>query len=162
MPPGARHGFVTNRRGAVTSFDIPGAAYLVVKGNNNRGEVVGEYVDFGAVPGPDGLLPPNSVHGFIREPDGQITTFDVPSPYLHDIGDINDRGQIVGYYYDPTRPFNLSGGFLREPNGEIVKLDVPARSVHDPPLHHQQRPGGRQRTSTPAPNPTPTARSHRA
>jgi uncharacterized membrane protein len=125
VPPGSTHGFVTDRRGEVTTFDVPGAGSVLVKGNNNRGQVVGLYDDPGATPGPDGLFPPDTVHGFIRDRDGQITTFDVPFPYLHNIGDINDRGQIVGYYDDPSRPFNLAGGFLREPDGEVVKLDVP-------------------------------------
>jgi hypothetical protein len=123
--PGSYHGFVRSRRGVVTTFDIPGAWDVLVKGNNDRGQVVGEYLDPGAMRGPDGLFPPNSVHGFIRERNGQITRFDVPFPYLHDIADINDRGQLVGYYDDPARPYNLEGGFLRQPDGEIVKLDVP-------------------------------------
>jgi hypothetical protein len=130
--PGSVHGFVRNRRGHLTSFDVPGSATLLVKGNNNRGQVVGEYADTEPVRGADGLLPPGSVHGFIRQPNGRITRFDVPFPYLHDIGDINDRGQIVGYYDDPTRPYNLPGGFLRQPDGRIVKLDVPGALSTDP------------------------------
>jgi uncharacterized membrane protein len=132
VQPGSAHGFVKSRGGRVTSFDVPGAAEVLVKGNNNRGQVVGEYLDAGAVEGPDGLFPPGSVHGFIRQPNGRITRFDVPFPYLHDIGDINDRGQIVGYYDDPSRPYNLPGGFLRQPNGRIVKLDVPGALSTDP------------------------------
>jgi uncharacterized membrane protein len=132
VQPGSAHGFVKSRRGRVTSFDVPGAAEVLVKGTNNRGQVVGEYVDPGAMPGPDGLLPPGSVHGFIRQSNGRITRFDVPFAYLHDIGDINDRGQIVGYYDDPTRPYNLPGGFLRQPDGRIVKLDVPGALSTDP------------------------------
>jgi uncharacterized membrane protein len=126
VPPGSAHGFVRSRRGRVTSFEVPGTqGDILVKGNNNRGQVVGEYVDTGAAPGPDRLLPPGSVHGFIRQQSGRITTFDVPFPYLHDVADINDRFQIVGYYDDPDRPYNLEGGFLREPDGEIVRLEVP-------------------------------------
>jgi hypothetical protein len=132
VQPGSAHGFVKTRRGGVTSFDVPGASEVLVKGNNNRGQVVGEYVDAGAMPGPDGLFPPGSVHGFIRQRNGRITRFDVPFTYLHDIGDINDRGQIVGYYDDPTRPYNLPGGFLRQPNGRVVKLDVPGALSTDP------------------------------
>jgi uncharacterized membrane protein len=125
VPPGSAHGFVRSRRGRLTSFEVPGTrGDILVEGNNNRGQVVGEYVDTGAAPGPDGLFPPGSVHGFIRQRSGRISTFDVPFPYLHDVADINDRGQIVGYYDDPDRPYNLEGGFLREPDGEIVSLEV--------------------------------------
>jgi hypothetical protein len=74
------------------------------------------------VPGPDGLLPPGAVHGFVRDRNGRITTFDVPFPYLHGILDINDRGQTVGYYDTPS---GRGGGFLREPDGEITPIDVP-------------------------------------
>jgi hypothetical protein len=132
IPPGASHGFVRSRRGDVTSFDVPGAAQVLAKGNNDRGQVVGEYIDAGAMPGPDGLLPPGSVHGFIRQRNGRITTFEAPFPYLHDIGDVNDRGQLVGYYDDPGRPYNLGGGFLREPDGKIIRIDVPGALSTEP------------------------------
>jgi hypothetical protein len=131
-PPDSIHGFVKDRRGDVTSFAVPGAEQILVEGNNNRGQVAGAYVDRGAVPGPDGLRPPGSVHGFVRRPHGRIAAFDVPFPYLHAIGDINDRGQIVGHYDDPSRPYNLPGGFLRQPDGKIVKLDVPGALSTEP------------------------------
>ena len=132
LPPGSVHGFVKDRRGGVTRFDVPGAREVLAKGINNRGQVVGEYVDDTAVPGASGLLPAGSVHGFIRRPNGRISAFDVPFAYLHDIGDINDRGQIVGYYDDPDRPYNLGGGFLRERDGRITKLDVPGALSTNP------------------------------
>jgi len=132
LPPGSMHGFVKDWRGEVTSFDVPGARDVLAKGINNRGQVVGEYVDAAAVPGPGGLLPAGSVHGFIRRPNGRIAAFDVPFPYLHDIGDVNDRGQIVGYYDDPDRPYSLGGGFLRERDGRITKLDVPGALSTNP------------------------------
>jgi hypothetical protein len=55
--------------------------------------------------------PPGSVHGFIRDRRGAITTFEVPFWRLHNVFDINDRGQIVGYYDQPG--FAGGGGFLR-------------------------------------------------
>jgi uncharacterized membrane protein len=139
VPPGSSHGFVRSRRGDVTSFEVPGAAQVLAKGNNNRGQVVGEYIDAAAMPGPDGLLPPGSVHGFIRRRNGRITTFDVPFRSLHDIGDINDRGQLVGYYDDPSRPYNLGGGFLREPDGEIIRIDVPGALSTEPRCINDKR-----------------------
>jgi hypothetical protein len=127
LPPGSTHGFVKDRRGEVASFDVPDASFLLVKGNNDRGQVVGEYGDAGATPGPDGMLPPGSVHGFVRDRRGAIRSFDVPFFRLHDVADINDRGQIVGYYDNPD---NAGGGaFLREPNGAITRIDVPGALV---------------------------------
>jgi hypothetical protein len=124
--PGSTHGFVKSRRGEVTSFDVPGARDLLVKGNNDHGQVVGEYFDTGATPGPDGMLPPGSIHGFIRQRSGRITSFDVPFFRLHDIADINDRGQIVGYYDNPT---GGGGAFLRQPTGAITRIEVPGAPV---------------------------------
>jgi hypothetical protein len=127
LPPGSTHGFVKDRRGDVASFDVPDASVFIVKGNNDRGQVVGEYGDAGATPGPDDMLSPGSVHGFVRGRRGAIRSFDVPFFRLHDVADINDRGQIVGYYDNPD---NAGGGaFLREPNGAITRIDVPGALV---------------------------------
>jgi hypothetical protein len=122
LPPGSINGFVRSRRGDSTKFDGPRGENVSVFGLNNRGQTTGVYTDAGAVPGPDGLLPPGAVHGFVRDPNGRISTFDVPFPYLHGVLDINDRGQTVGFYDLPSGP---GGGFLREPNGEITPIDVP-------------------------------------
>lgn len=124
-PPGSIHGFVQHQRGDITRFDIPGAAGLVVEGNDDRGQVVGEYYGRDAVPGPNGLAPAGSIHGFVRQPDGQITTLDLPFAYLHAVRDINDHGQIAGYYFDPGKPYNFGGGFLGEPDGQVIPVDVP-------------------------------------
>jgi hypothetical protein len=124
-PPDSTHGFVKSRRGGVASFDVPGASYLLAKGNNNHGEVVGTYVD--AVPGEDGTVPPGSVHGFVRDRHGAISTFDVPFFRLHDVADINERRQMVGYY---DKPDGAGGGaFLREPTGAITRIEVPGALV---------------------------------
>jgi hypothetical protein len=72
------------------------------------------------------MLPPGSVHGFIRQRSGRITSFDVPFPYLHDVADINDRGQIVGYY---DKPSGGGGAFLRQPTGAITRIEVPGALV---------------------------------
>jgi hypothetical protein len=122
LPPGSTHGFVKDRRGKVASFDLSGARDLFVKGNNDHGQVVGEYID--AAPGPDGMLPPGSVHGFIRQRSGRINSFDVPFFRLHDIADINDRGQISGGYYDAE---GTQHGFLFE-RGSYKTLDAPGRT----------------------------------
>jgi len=115
-------GFVKTRRGRVTTFDTPGAGGTSVWGNNNRGQVVGLRLDPGAVEGPDGRYPPNSVHLFVRNRNSRITTVDLPFTYLRGVGDINDRGQIVGTYIDTDGVFR---GFRREPDGEITPIDVP-------------------------------------
>ena len=62
-------------------------------------------------------------HGYVRAPNGQITTFDAPnSPQGTYPSSINAEGTIVGVSYD-------SGGnahsFSRDRHGEITVLDVP-------------------------------------
>ena len=122
--PGTTHGFVRDRRG-VTKFDVPDASFILVKGINNRGEVVGEYGGPDAIPGPDGTVPPGTIHGFVRDPRGVITTFDVPFFLLHDVADINDRGVIVGYY---DKLDGTSGGYLRNKGGQFIRIDFPGAS----------------------------------
>jgi hypothetical protein len=123
-PPGTTHGFVRDR-GGVTKFDVPDASFILVKGINNRGEVVGEYGGPDAVPGPDGTVPPGTIHGFVRDRRGVITTFDAPFFSLHDVADIDDRGRIVGYY---DRQDGTSSGYLRNQGGRFTKIDFPGAS----------------------------------
>jgi hypothetical protein len=58
--------------------DVPGASITLPNGINDHGQVAGAYVDASLVPLPGGAAPPGSVHGFIRDPRGGITTFEVP------------------------------------------------------------------------------------
>jgi uncharacterized membrane protein len=124
VPPGTTHGFVRDRHG-VTTFDVPDASFILVKGINNRGEVVGEYGGPDAIPGPDGTVPPGTIHDFVRDRRGVITTFDVPVFRLHDVADINDRGVIVGYY---DKLDGTSGGYLRHKDGRFIQIDFPSAS----------------------------------
>jgi hypothetical protein len=90
----ARHGYRT--------FDAPGAAGLTVGwGLDLQGTVVGVYMDAASV-----------YHGFVRKHDGQVQTVDYPgSPYTQLMG-INERGDIVGFYQDPS-DYILKGFVLR-------------------------------------------------
>ena len=96
-----------------TSFDIAGAADYFVPGINDEGTVVGSWDPIGG--------PPPSV-GFIRAPNGQITT-----PLLHPndtepftvLRSINDSGVIAGFYGS-----NTGHGFLLH-DGVFVPVDFP-------------------------------------
>jgi hypothetical protein len=63
---------------------------------NSAGEVVGYYLDAHA-----------SSHGFLRFPDGTVTSFDPPMGDNTDAAGINDLGIITGSY--------SNGGYLRVP-----------------------------------------------
>jgi hypothetical protein len=68
---------------------------------NDHGAITGNYVDVG-----------NLSHGFVRAPNGTITTFDVPGaaqgtyPYVN-----NFWGTIAGWYVDTN---GVNHGFLRQ------------------------------------------------
>jgi probable HAF family extracellular repeat protein len=70
---------------------------------NASGTIVGRY-----------LAPttPLTTHGFIRTPDGQITTFDYPGSSFTAAVGINARGDIVGQYAVPTAPKQRHGYLL--------------------------------------------------
>ena len=117
------HGFVQDRRGHTLRFDISGASITLPNGINNHGTIAGEYVDADIVPEPGAAAPSGSVHGFIRDRHGAITTFEVPYWRLHNVSDINNRGQIVGYYDQPN--FVGGGAFLRDRDGTITTITYP-------------------------------------
>ena len=79
--------------------------------NNDLGDVVGTYTDAGMLQ-----------HGFLRDPNGYITSFDAPGA---GIGPgqgtvayaINDAGVIAGAFQDANSVYH---GFLRYPDGFFV------------------------------------------
>ncbi|HUD25694.1 MAG TPA: hypothetical protein VMQ45_08420 [Burkholderiaceae bacterium] len=106
------HGFLRAPDGSFTTFDVPGAGTGSTQGTlpsgfagiNAEGEITGAYVDA-----------KNVSHGFLRAPDGAISTFDAPgagtgaSQGTFPLG-INSKGTITGYYVDAK---NVGHGFLR-------------------------------------------------
>jgi probable HAF family extracellular repeat protein len=116
------HGFVRNRRGAVTRFDVPRALFTESFDINNQGRVAGTYADAGATLNPDGSVPRGVIHGFVRKPNGAVTTVDVPGAADTTVLSLNDRGQLVGIYDKYTA---APQGFLRDRDGDITKIEVP-------------------------------------
>jgi hypothetical protein len=102
LPAAASHKFV--------SFDVPGAVLTYATAINASGQVAGTYL------GQDSLY-----HGFLRESNGTITTFDVSGGTLSiSVEGINASGQIVGYAYNGS-----SFSFIRESDGTITVVAVP-------------------------------------
>ena len=71
-------------------------------------------------------------HGFVRNPNGQITTFDVPGAVPHPgtyqgtyPNGINEGGTVVGYLREPAGVH----GFVRNPNGDITTFDAPGANA---------------------------------
>jgi hypothetical protein len=85
---------------------------------NDRGVIVGWYTDTNIVP-----------RGFLRYPDGRITSFDAPGAglgYGLDQGtyatSINDRDVIAGQLQDSSNVFH---GYVRYPDGAFATFDAP-------------------------------------
>lgn len=58
----------------------------------------------------------------MRDPDGYITTIDVPSARSTSIVGIDARGRVAGSFYDID---GHSHGFVREVDGAFTTIDVP-------------------------------------
>ena len=107
------HGFVRTHDGRFTTFDVPGAGTVPDSWQgtyplaiNPAGAIAGDYLDASYV-----------YHGFLRTPDGKITTFDAPGAGTGEgqgtyAQSINSAGEITGYYWDAA---GMAHGFLRLP-----------------------------------------------
>jgi probable HAF family extracellular repeat protein len=108
-PPGAVHGFLWDA-GDFETIDVSGAAATLPTGINDRGHIVGSYID-----------PGGAYHGFVRDRSGHVTTLpEAPNSDPTAGGtqptSINDRGQIVGLAYDArggSRAFLYERGQFR-------------------------------------------------
>ena len=124
---GVVHGYLRARDGSFTTFDVPGA------GGAGTGPYPGTLASFinpaGAI---TGLYTDTNyaAHGFVRAPDGTITTFDAPGAGTGSgegtfvetpTGGINPAGEITGDSCDAV----TCHGFLRTPDGTITSFDAP-------------------------------------
>jgi len=107
----------------ITEFNAPHAGSgsgqgTVPQGNNPAGAITGYYITGN-----------NVFHGFLRTPDGTITSFDPPgSGTLKGSSQgtvplsINSQGEIMGQYQDENYLYH---GFLRAPDGTFTTIDSP-------------------------------------
>jgi len=94
------HGWIRNPVGVYTSLDDPNYDRIGPWGLSNSGWAVGE-LDVGA-----------STQAFVRDPQGNLTAFDVPGAASTLAFDINDQGLIVGQYCEAG---GTCHGFLATP-----------------------------------------------
>jgi hypothetical protein len=119
------HGLLRSADGKLTTFNVPGAGAGLYQGTgcpgcsrpiNLLGADAGFYIDEN-----------NVVHGYLRSPTGEITTFDAPGEGqgLGCSADcsmgLNDFGAITGYYLDAN---NVYHGYLRSPEGTFKTFEV--------------------------------------
>jgi len=89
----------------ITTIDVPGAVWTLSVSINAAGAIAGSYSDDIAY------------HGFLRDRNGNFTTYDAPGQSLIEPKCINPGGTVTG---------NYSGhGFLRAPDGTFTTFDVP-------------------------------------
>jgi len=110
------HGYLRNPPGEYATFLPPGVGPQGTNcyndcpvGLNDSGAITGIYLDAN-----------NVYHGFLRSPEGTITTFEArgadttPGSYNGTLPySINDQGVITGYYVDAK---NVVHGFLLLPS----------------------------------------------
>jgi hypothetical protein len=90
-----------------TVFDPPGSVGTYAYSMSDKGAIAGDYDDG------------TTTHGFVRAPDGTITSFDVPNSISTTAWRISAKGAITGYY---DNGFGLSG-FVRAVHGTFASFD---------------------------------------
>ena len=102
----------------ITTYDVTGATGGTFPGPINRGgTVVGEYISS------------TGFHGFLRAPDGTITSFNPPADSLTSGTTtpfaLNNLGAVVGIYTHGI----VGVGFLRDPLGNFTDITPPGATL---------------------------------
>jgi Transposase IS116/IS110/IS902 family len=164
-PDATRRGFLLDR-GRYVRLDVPGALKSQAFDINDRGQVVGDYMDADGrfhgyvwergrfktidVPGQSSTAATGiNNHGQVTGGTGpfaarvgflldrgRFTTFTIPGAQATLAYGINDQGQIVGHSISGPTPLTISG-FLRDAPGAPHR-DQPARRRRHRALRHQQ------------------------
>jgi hypothetical protein len=101
------------------SFEVPGALGTYPTSVNNSMAVTGYYYVSSAV-----------AQGFLRDPEGAITTFAVRDGEWTQPESINAAGDVAGFYEVVA---GVPQGFVRYSNGRIVTFDPPVGFRFNPP-----------------------------
>jgi len=124
----AVHGFERAPDGDLTFFDVPGAGNTAGQGTmptgiNLRGAIAGNFSYPSATANgvkPNLWIPP-IFSGFLRNPEGKITTFAPPTATSIGVQvAINLTGAVAGYYWAGG---GIARGFVRESNGTYSTFD---------------------------------------
>jgi hypothetical protein len=100
----------------IVTFDVQGAGTGANQGTealgiNLEGAITGVYID-----------EHNVWRGFLRAPDGIVTSFEVPGAAGTGAESINPAGVITAPYWDAKGVYH---GYLRAPDGRITTFDAP-------------------------------------
>lgn len=105
----AWHGLLVAPDGSQTVFDIFGAVGYGIEGMKDDGTIVGYYYH-------DGL----EMTGFIRTPDGTITSISVDGSSSTYVASINRAGKTAGFY----GAGKVKQGFVQSPSGKSKILKI--------------------------------------
>lgn len=100
----------------IVAFDVPGAGSGAGQGTygvqiNLTGTIAGNFIDGN-----------NVQHGFLRDPYGNLTTFDVPGGVYLTVRSVNAWGDVVGGFFDGQSKIHA---FLRHWDGSFTTFDAP-------------------------------------
>ena len=111
------HGFIRSSSGVYTGFDAPGAVNTHVVDANAKGQVVGYY----------SMLPNDAgpLNGYVRDVNGNITTFTPQAGSMVYPVAINSAGGVVGQFH--TTSYH---GFIRAANGVITTFTDGPQTTH--------------------------------
>jgi hypothetical protein len=110
-----------NRRIETDRFALPGRRCGGYSKHQLPWSGCGDYIGPGATYG--------VVHGFVRAPDGTVTTIDGPEAIETKTTAINSQGTTTGFYFVGN---NRSHGFLRAADGSFTTFDVPGAVLTTP------------------------------
>jgi hypothetical protein len=105
------HGYLRSPEGKFTTFNAPGAGSGADEGTGCPSDCPVSLNDFGAVAGIY-IDATDTLHGYLRSPEGKFATFDGPGSVDMFFVNLNDWGSITGYYLDANYVYH---GFLRTP-----------------------------------------------
>jgi probable HAF family extracellular repeat protein len=104
-------GYLRDRRGRTTTFDVPGAASTLPMDLNDHGQIVGiQQIDA-----------QGTSRGFLRDARGRYVTIQVPGAVTTQAFGINNQGLVVGDYY---RADGVQHGFVWR-RGRFTTIDGP-------------------------------------
>ena len=105
------HSYVRTPDGKLNTFEVPGAGTGGYQGTGCPSDCPTSLNDFGAIMGT--YIDTNGVlHGYLRSPNGNITTVDPVGSVFTWSSAINDLGAITGYYADVNDVYH---GFVAVP-----------------------------------------------
>jgi uncharacterized membrane protein len=124
LRPDGESGLYRDRRGRISSFDVPGAMGTEAVRISDRGQIVGEYSNDTPF-----VNESAAVHAYVTD-RGRFVRLDVPGAELTNALGVSDRGWVVGAHVEKGTPRNPDGtyqefhGYLWR-DGRFRTIDVP-------------------------------------